>query len=78
MRYGQHKSFAGMQKDMLLEIWAKLCAQARAIGREDLIKKYQFPDDAGYRRIDKSVAPFQREMDELLASGPEATGREEG
>lgn len=72
MRYGQHKVFAGMQRGMLLEIWGKLCAQARAIGREDLIAKYQFPQGAGYRRIDRSTAPFQRELDELIAQGATA------
>ena len=68
MRYGQHKTWAAMQRDMLLEIWDKLCSQARAIGREDLIEKYRFPETAGYRRIDRSTAPFQRELDELSAS----------
>lgn len=66
MRYGYHKILTAQRRDMLLEIWGNLCAQAKAIGRADLIEKYRFPDGAGYRRIDKSTAPFQQELDALL------------
>lgn len=65
MRGGQHKSFAGMQREMLLDIWANLCREAQQMNRPDLIEKYAFPEGAGYRRIDMSTAPFSREMERL-------------
>ncbi len=59
---GLHKTQVGMQKEMLLDQWERLCKKARELGRTDLIAKYQFPDNAGLSAIDKSTTPFAREL----------------
>jgi hypothetical protein len=63
--YGLHKTQTAMQKDMLLDIWEKQKAEALAKGRPDLIEKYRFPLEWGYRRIDKHTAAMQRELEAL-------------
>lgn len=63
--FGRQKLHAGLQKEALLEIWERYKLKAIALGREDLIEKYIFSSEAGWRKIDKKVAPFVDEIDSI-------------
>lgn len=65
--YGLHKSMSALRKKELMDIWERLCRKATELERADLIAKYQFPADAGYRRIDKATTPFSYELRSLLS-----------
>lgn len=60
--YGRHKIWCAENKSLLLVEWENLKREAVAMGRQDLIDKYQFPEDWGWRRIDKRVSGMQTEL----------------
>jgi hypothetical protein len=45
-----------------LSDWRKVVACAEAAGRHDLVAKHQFPEGAGYRKIDKANAALTKEL----------------
>lgn len=55
--------------------WCELAEQAVAAGRADLVEKYQPPDDAGWRKIDKLKAKLRAELEQQPRNQP---GQKEG
>jgi len=42
--------------------WNKLVERAKAMGREDLVEKFQYKEKAGHRTIDKQAAKLREAL----------------
>lgn len=74
--YGYHKSQAVWNKVGALEDWRAVVRAAEVAGRSDLVAKHQFPEGAGYRKIDKCNAALSKELKELGIEIPKWQGEQ--
>jgi hypothetical protein len=54
--------------------WRKLEQVALAAGQADLVERYQPPEDAGWRKIDKAIAALRQAL--AATTPPAAAGRQ--
>jgi hypothetical protein len=63
--HGRYKTWGAENKEMGRETWARLRVASLEIERGDLAYKYTLSPQWGWKKIDKTNAAFQAELQEL-------------